>query len=476
MLSIIKIFFIIKGEFMGLKKISKLILIILILIPSFGFSKAEKNGSIFGKITYGNSSRGVPDIKIEISNIEATYIKKYVITDKIGRFVCDNLKPGTYELFFSVDHPYYYFDWLNGKNKIEVKPGKKSIKNIKLKLGGAINGKLYNIDGKKPLSDIPMTVENGDSSVICYTNEDGSFSFGGVPRSEGYKIKIGSPHFLILPDEITVIKGKTTWVKDIFIDPREITKIHVSVRSNYDNKSIPNIDVSLRKELLNGEYTSTEKRSDKNGDVIFDCLEPGEYSYSACPFVPYKNRVTGEKIFPNSDLSRFIRRGKINIKNGDQKFIIILLKIPSDMMGYKTDIEVRLKIGENLDKKPSKILFRGLEDGTLMAYSQSIIEGQMNYRIEGIPPGKYSVELGFIDNGEYNYSSRVFHFQESDEILIPWDEKVIIDVIISGECVDQKEKRYNERFQISTDLLEIIKNRKENTVYYKLEMLRKWYK
>lgn len=435
---------------------------------------AENTGSVSGKVTSEKSRRGIPDVEIILSNFVSKEEKK-TKTDNNGVYAFDNLEPGKYRILNTFRYHNYYYDWNN--SIVNIVSGKKTVFNIELKLGGSISGKIYNTDGHTPIAGVLVESIDEKGRLEGYTNtkDDGSFLIRGIRPSSKCSIEVISIKVL---DNIVVKKGRETKVKDIIFDLKGATGIEGYITSKCDGGPIEKAGIEIRKITPTGDniINNREIFTDKSGRFKIMRLEPGEYSYRVRPPYPYKDKSTGNPIYPLGFMHNFFVSGKITIKkSGMLSLLLVRLNIPSDSEAYKTNVEVRFKYEARLDKKPNYFRFQGLGPGTPLFIGEKIVENQLTYKFHGIPPGEYELSIDFQDNGKTFSNLRSYFWGEQHEIVIPWDYSVIIDVVISEKKVNKRVSWYSAVNHSNSDLLEIIRNRKEKTVYYKMEVVNECY-
>jgi hypothetical protein len=468
----------------------KLIYSLLILFFIFYPLYAENYGSISGKVTGEKSGEGIPGVVVEVVTINSVIDIK-TKTDSEGRYSFDKLSPDTYYLNFFPGHPYCVKnEW--DIHKVRVEAGKKVVLNKILKLGGAVTGKVYKSDGKTPFEKAYVHVFFSDgSSKSTRTIADGSYFVGDLCPSNNYVVRI----YFGIPGQasrrltgIMVSKGKVTKIKDIVLNLNDVTGIEGYVTSSCDGGPFENAECSISKEvdaLNNKNIPIGDISTDKNGYYRMKGMEPGTYWVWICPpLPPKKDVVTGKPFFSMQSYGRYFTWGKTVVEKGRVTRMDMKLNIPSYSKTMKTQVDVRLIYGKDLDKQPYRIIFEasGSGQGMLPYIKKKIIKDQFNYRFVGISPGRYWFGLSFLENtnggeNEKIYSNITSSWREIDRrIFVPWDYKVIIDVLIPGNEIDLKKKSKKSRksdVTTSVDLVEILKKRKERTFYYKFEVTRK---
>ena len=462
----------------------KLIYSLLILIFIFSPLYAENYGSISGKVTGEKSGEGIPGVVVEVVTINSVIDIK-TKTDSEGRYSFDKLTPDTYYLNFFLGHPYCVKnEW--DIHKVRIEAGKKVVLNKTLELGGAISGKVYKKDGKTPFEGIfVIVVANDDSVKRTRTKADGSYYFDGLCPSLIYYINVSfgdSPYKALTG--ISVVKEKEIKLKDIVFNLNDVTGIEGYVKSSCDGGDLENaIILAINVEYLTNYNFSIGRviKTDKEGWYYMNNLEPGFYLVTAFPpFPPGKDEVTGKPFFRTNELSRYISHGYAIVKKGSMKRQYWKLNIPSYSKTMKTQVDVRLKYGKYVDKKPYSIVLKGSREGTALYRQRKVIEGQLDYRFVGISPGRYWFGVSFLEQTNSKEKEEIYYpyltqlwLEAENEIHVPWDYKVTIEVFISSTNIDKKREK-SKKLSVTTrvDMVEVHKNKKERMFSYKIEVTR----
>lgn len=451
----------------------KYLALTILTIPfTFAFQPltAAEYGAISGKVTSEKVKSGIPGVVVDL------FDKKNSVTTKTGpdgRYSFDKLIPGTYYLNFLPEPP-YCSKWDN--HEVRVNTGKISVFDKTLDFAGTLKGNVYKSDGKTPFEGVSVRATTIDgSSKNAITTPNGSFFIDGLCSSNKYNISVclpitGSSSYTALKG-ISVKKGAEKKLKDIIFDLNEVTGVEGYVTSFYDQGPLENINISI-----GGLGTSTGK----NGYYHITGLEPGDYLILFMPPVPPgKDEVTGRPMFNPADLTRYIGKVSCIVREGRVEKIDHRLYYPSFSSIIKTRLDIRMKFEGNPGKMPDEIILKGVDHGTPRYTKRKIINAQLNYNFDGISPGNYHFGLRFQANtgeeeDEEEYYTSPWN-QGDDKIYIPWEYRVIIDVVfISREsCLQENGRIENDlRKRISVDIIEVRKKRKEKTFYYKIEITR----
>ncbi len=444
--------------------------------------------TISGKVTDQYSGIEIPGVVVKISGGGKDNETK---TDMLGRYSLKMVKPGEYTIYF-YPNQLSYPDFLN--QKINIKAGEHIVLNKKIKSGGSIKGRVLKADGS-PLKGIRVIVKCPDpidrevyviNLLTTFTKVDGKYFFGSVFPSDDHNkyCVIANPDIpgfpLKVQRDIIVENGKETIVNDIIFDFNDVTGIEGYVTSANDRRPLANAGISITKELdkLNNQfYFVADLSTDTSGYFYFRNLEPGSYRISALPPVPpKKDAVTGKLIFDRSKLESYIVEKDAIVVKDKRSREDIKLNIQEYSKTIKTKVEIRLKYGKNLDKKPNMITLFGFGTNTDIKISRD----RFKYQIPGIIPGEYQFRLSFLENvkgEEMEKTYKTSRWKEGDNIIvIPWDYIVIIDLFLSSKKVAGKRKSgWMQNSIIDLDITEVLKNRKEKTFYYKIEAIRKLY-
>lgn len=450
------------------------------------FSSKEKiSGSISGRVTDYDSGIGIPGVVVRISGRGKDHETK---TNQQGKYFFRMLKPGEYKISFFPNHP-YASDFF--KQKIEIKAGKHVVFDKEIMIGGSIKGRVLKADGT-PLKGIIVSAYcpgEVDYHTTDVTKADGSYSFGNVfPSDDYHKYRVSA--FLEIPGfpskeqkDIIVDKGKQTIVNDFIFDYNDVTGIEGYVTSAFDEGPLENASISISKEIdkLDNKYDPVGVlKTNKNGYYYWRNLEPGNYRiYTMPPVIVKKDEVTGKSVF-RRQLSRCIVTKYTNVIKNKKSRVDFQLNIPAYSETIKTKVEFRLKYGKNLDKKPKKITLFGLGVCTPSYTDIRILKDRFKYYIDGISPREYQFRLSCLENtkgGEMEKTYIPSRWKEGENnIVIPWDYVVIIDLFLSSKKVAGSRKNgWMQRPLIDMDITEVSKNRKENAFYYKIEAIRNVY-
>jgi len=453
-----------------LKWIKYLVLTILTILFTFGFHplSAEEYGSISGKVTGEESDSGIPGVVVDLFDNKNSVTTK---TGPDGRYTFEKLIPGTYYLNF-LSEPPYCFKWDN--YEVRVNAGKISVFNKTLDVAGSLKGNVYKRDGKTPFEGVSVKASTiGGSSKDALTKPNGSFFINGLCTSNKYNISVclpitGSSSYTALKG-ISVEKGKEKKLKDIIFDLNEVTGVEGYVTSFYDQGPLENINISV-----GGLGALTAK----DGYYRITGLEPDNYLILFMPpMPPGKDEVTGKPMFSPADLSRYIGKVSCIVREGRVEKIDHRLYYPSFSRSIKTKLDIRMKYEGNPGKMPDEIILKGVDHGTPRYTKRKIIDGQLKYNFDGISPGKYHFGLSFQENTGKGEDERVYYTspwsQGDNRIYIPWEYRVIIDVVFPGKKSLHPVKSRIEKdlkARVSVDIIEVKKKRKEKTFYYKVEI------
>ncbi len=443
-------------------------------------------GSISGRVTDHDSGIEIPDVVVKISGYGKDYETK---TNQQGEYLFKMLNPGEYKISFFPDPPYSP-DFL--KQKIDVKAGKHVVFNKEIMIGGTIKGRVLKAD-ESPLEGIAVSAYCPGADVnyhtTAVTKADGSYSFDNVFPSDEYhkylvSAKLDIPGFPSKKQkDIFVEKGKQTTVNDIIFDFNDVTGIEGYVTSSCDEGPLENSSISISKEIdkLDNNYEPVGVlKTNNNGYFYCRNLEPGNYMITAVPpVIVKKDEVTGIPVF-RRELSRYIVSNYTIVVKNEKSRADIQLNIPAYSKTIKTKVEFRLKYAKNLNKKPNKITLFGLVVGTPSYTDIKILNNRFKYNIDGISPGEYQFRLSFFENangGEMEKTYITSGWKEGENnIVIPWDYIVIIDLYLSSKKVAGNRKNgWMQKPLIDLNIIEVSKNRKEKIFYYKIEAIRKNY-
>jgi hypothetical protein len=157
---------------------------ILVFLISLGvnFLYSTIYGSISGQVVSEDTGKGISGVGVRIRGYHGRSTK----TDKDGRFSFPELTPGKYTIFFVSIQPYCGDPLMES---IDVEPGKNTIYNKVLKVGGSISRVIYKSDGVTPFPGVSI-LANKRFSVLGLTTsgEEGRYFIGRLCPSNNYHI------------------------------------------------------------------------------------------------------------------------------------------------------------------------------------------------------------------------------------------------------------------------------------------------
>lgn len=271
---------------------------------------AEIFSAIAGTVVAEDTGKGVEGIGVNaLSMIEGKSEQKSTVTDKNGRYVLKDLRPGTYTFVFMKKGSPYLVE--EPSLKIELPRGKNVVNaNYTLKLGSSVSGVVYGADGITPLSQADVTVyvnnpqpKSARSTKTTKTDGYGKYLVRGLPSSDSCVVEIDLLGHPKLKKTIALAKGKETANVNFVASWNESTGITGYVKSSIDGKPINNAEVVLRDGLGNDIATTY---TDANGKYSIVGVPTGIYKVVA--YWP-----TGGSLIKKPDIS--IQQGKLTQVN-----------------------------------------------------------------------------------------------------------------------------------------------------------------
>lgn len=267
---------------------------------------AEIFSAISGTVVAEDTGKGVEGVGVNaLSMIENKSEQNNTVTDKNGRYVLRDLRPGPYTFVFMkkgspylVEEPSLTIELPRGKNVVNA--------NYKLKLGSSVSGVVYGADGITPLSQADITVyvlnpqpKNSRSTKTTKTDALGKYIVRGLPISDECVVEVDLLGHPKLKKTIALAKGKETTNINFKASWDDSTGITGYVKSSIDGKPINNTEVVLRDGAGN-DIASTY--TDSSGKYSIIGVPTGVYKIVA--FWP-----TGGSLIKKTDIS--VQQGKL---------------------------------------------------------------------------------------------------------------------------------------------------------------------
>jgi len=356
----------------------------------------EYGGEIKGKITTPTGERvGAYQCYVDAYDDEKNWMGS-TGTDEKGRFMIAKLKEGVYRLLVMYYGQENYLDcWykraqdFENATPIAVKPNKTKKVTIKLKVGGAISGQVFNYDGK-PASFCWVNAYDENKQMVEWSevDENGSYSILRLP-SGNYKVFAGGYG----DSNYTVGEEPASEWYDGQYDFEDASFVNVTAGSTTEN-----IDFTLEKGGYIGgrvydqkgnpiSYSGSVEAFDQNRDEVggtFGIANNGLYFIEGLPTGKYKLRVSyeGEENFKDewyNDKPSFETADYVSVQAPQGTYgIDFTLEYPGTIQGFVTD-----SAGNRL----------GEEEYNLQIYVYDAISGEYVSFDENSFTGGYQFEL-----------------------------------------------------------------------------------
>jgi uncharacterized surface anchored protein len=247
-----------------------------LLVPLYfsSVANAEVLTSISGRVIAEDTGEGLAGF-----NVMANPEQYHTVTDEDGKFVLEDIGPGTYTLSFYKEDTSY----VSELDSLEVVvPTGRNVVNVNrtLRLGGGITGTVFDADGTTPLSDITVYAyvlgqpKWVDSETMTGTDDNGVYHLRGLPETERCIVGASREGYPAIEKETSIVKGEVISGVDFVFTDDDITGISGFVRLSTTNEPIKKAMVVVD-DIEGGTVASMT--TDDNGYYIIKGLSPGNY-------------------------------------------------------------------------------------------------------------------------------------------------------------------------------------------------------
>lgn len=259
----------------------------------------ELTGTVTGKVMDEETGKGIKGVSIFLQGIG--FHRGYRIdTDNDGSFTIFEVEAGTYRIVFCPPSPYAWAKVTPDNSiveKITVENGKTLTIFKKLRIGGTVEVRVFELPTKKPLPGVEITLygvsdrllrrgngyltdSNGKMGTDCL--DEGKYDLDA--RLEGYGMKRIEYE----------IKLKDTTVVEIPFDSNSTTGVFGYVKCNQGGTPLKDIGVSVHRE---DKYGWVHCFTDMNGFYSTIDLEPGNYTIGVVGTNPNEKTEDDDEIY-----------------------------------------------------------------------------------------------------------------------------------------------------------------------------------
>lgn len=264
----------------------------------------ELTGTVTGKVMDEETGKGIKGVLIFIRAIG--FHRGYRIdTNNDGSFTIFEVEAGIYRIIFCPPSPYAWAKVTPDNSTVEtitVEGGKTLTIFKKLRVGGTIEVRAFELPTKKPLAGVEINLYGVDSRLRKrgkgrFTDSNGKLGTNGLDegkytldaRLAGYGMKFIEYE----------IKLKETTIIEIPFDSNSTTGVFGYVKCKQDGTPLVGIGVGVDRE---DKYGWVDCYTDKNGFYSTIDLEPGDYTIDIVGTNP------DEKTEDGDDVSIFISK------------------------------------------------------------------------------------------------------------------------------------------------------------------------
>jgi hypothetical protein len=255
-------------------KPSYLSLILLFVFMIANMSKiplySEIYSTVYGKVLDEKTGKGVKGVEVKIFT---EFTSKGTITDEKGEFTFYEVEPGGISIMFLPPAPYARPYFSNRYKKCILERGKNLYIVKKLKYGGTIEGRIYEVRTGLPIQEDDIYHLEVDQQLppFCEIDINGNFRIDQLATGKCTLIVMIKGFGMREIKDIEINKMESTRI-DIAFDLSSTNKITGKITCNKSGNSVTNLLVNLRNENLNtATYTNNE------GTYVFYDVLPGEY-------------------------------------------------------------------------------------------------------------------------------------------------------------------------------------------------------
>ena len=281
---------------------------------------SEITSTVTGKVIDEETGIGIKDVEIAIWNTirsEAPQLSYRAVTDSNGKFTILDVFPSIYKIGFFPPPPYAWARKYENQfifDTITVPKGKNVTIFKKLKIGGVIEIRTFDLHANKPIADVWITLHDVDRRLLrekgILTNSQGKYivdcmdegSYTVDARCEGYGMK---------RIEFEIRLKETTHV-EIPFDSKSPTGVNGYIKCDENGAPLKDIGVSVHRE---DQYGWVHCYTDENGFYSTVDLEPGEYTINIVGLGPKDADGEDNPIFISKPVK--ILKGKKMIVNFD---------------------------------------------------------------------------------------------------------------------------------------------------------------
>jgi len=243
-----------------------LVFIMIMKIPLY----SEVYSTITGKVIDEKTGKGVEGVEVTVFSEFST---RSIITNERGEFALYKVEHGELSIIFLPPPPYAKPLMSNIYEKCFLERGKNLFLEKKLKYGGCIEGRIYEVQWGFPIKadDVYHLEVERQVPPFCEIDKNGNFRIDQLPTGVCTMIVMVKGFGMREIKNVEIKENESTEV-DIAFDLNSPTKITGKITCTDPGITFDNLMVNLRNEKL---YTATY--TDGDGNYIFNDILPGDY-------------------------------------------------------------------------------------------------------------------------------------------------------------------------------------------------------
>jgi len=228
-------------------------------------------GSISGKVIDEETGKGIKGVAVSLFTPGAD-ASTVTYTNENGEFVFPEVIPGKCKIGFYPPSPYACAPLPNDHEPIYLERGKNLYIVKKLKYGGIIEGKVYDVSTGSPLEGVEVNIVPSPFRRV-ETDSQGKFKQDRLYPGK-YEIDASLSGFGMKILKGVEVKSKETIFVEIQYDSKDPTRVRGSVKCIGTGEPLRNILVGVGRK---DDYGWTDTYTDEKGEYLVVGLEPGIY-------------------------------------------------------------------------------------------------------------------------------------------------------------------------------------------------------
>lgn len=255
------------------RRILLLAIVFVFLLFSFHNSLfSTVYGSIYGKVIDEETGKGVKGVKISLfqPGFDFTITAE---TNENGEFIFPEVIPGRCRIGFWPPSPYAWPLFKDRYQTIYLERGKNLYIVKKLKHGGVIEGRVYDISTGAPIEEVEIQIVGGGPNEYPVTDASGKFRMDRLYPGK-YEVIAWRIGYGMKTKKDVEVKTKEITTVEIPFDSNDPTRVSGEVRCIDSGEIVKEVLVYVERK---DEYGWSNTYTDKNGRYLIIGLEPGIY-------------------------------------------------------------------------------------------------------------------------------------------------------------------------------------------------------